>query len=75
MTTPTEVVSDGGWRRARGTPSLAEIYGSIRTRPTGSLWSKLTAFMGPGYLVAVGYMDPATGRPHSLAAPSSVTRC
>ena len=34
------------------------MFGTIATRPTGSLWSKLTAFLGPGYLVAVGYMDP-----------------
>ena len=25
---------------------------------SGPLWKKLTAFLGPGYLVAVGYMDP-----------------
>ncbi len=47
-----------GWRRARGTPSLAEVFGSIPTRTSGSMWRKLGAFMGPGYLVAVGYMDP-----------------
>jgi manganese transport protein len=47
-----------GWRRERGRPSLAEVYGSIATRPTGPLWKKLAAFLGPGYLVAVGYMDP-----------------
>ena len=47
-----------GWRRERGRPSLVEVYGSIRTRPTGSFWRKLVAFLGPGYLVAVGYMDP-----------------
>src|SRR5689334_2230594 len=47
-----------GWKRPRGTPSLAEVFGSIRTRPTGSFWRKLIAFLGPGYLVAVGYMDP-----------------
>ncbi|MBM3927184.1 MAG: divalent metal cation transporter, partial [Sphingomonadales bacterium] len=47
------------------TPSLAEVH---RTVPTHSLampfWRRLGAFMGPGYLVAVGYMDPgnwATG--------------
>ena len=34
------------------------MFGSIRTRPSGSTWRKLTAFLGPGYLVAVGYMDP-----------------
>ena len=34
------------------------MFGTIRTRPTGPLWKKLVAFLGPGYLVAVGYMDP-----------------
>lgn len=49
--------ADPGWRRARLTPSLAEVY---RTVPvTGkSWWRKVLAFAGPGYLVAVGYMDP-----------------
>src|SRR5205814_3979373 len=40
------------------THSLSEVFGTIAVRPTGSLWRKLTAFLGPGYLVAVGYMDP-----------------
>src|SRR5262245_28007011 len=57
-----DTVSNGmtetGWRRERGAPSLSEVFGSIRTRPTGSFWKKLAAFLGPGYLVAVGYMDP-----------------
>ena len=45
------------WRRARLTPSLAEVY---RTIPISgrSWWRKALAFAGPGYLVAVGYMDP-----------------
>ena len=47
-----------GWRREQAMPSLAEVFGSIRTRPTGPFWRKLLAFLGPGYLVAVGYMDP-----------------
>jgi manganese transport protein len=37
--------------------SLPEVHGSIPI-PTGSFWRKLFAFTGPGYLVAVGYMDP-----------------
>jgi manganese transport protein len=49
---------DAGWRRPRGEPSLSNVFGSIRTQATGSLWRKLVAFLGPGYLVAVGYMDP-----------------
>jgi manganese transport protein len=47
-----------GWRRERIRPPLAEVFGSIRTLPSGSFWRKLVAFMGPGYLIAVGYMDP-----------------
>jgi manganese transport protein len=47
-----------GWRRERGEPSLADMFGSVRTAKQGSFWSKLVAFLGPGYLVAVGYMDP-----------------
>jgi len=53
-----KIIGNRGWRRMRRDPSLAEVFGSIRTRPTGPLWRKLLAFMGPGYLVAVGYMDP-----------------
>jgi manganese transport protein len=50
-------VAELGWRRARAAPSLAEVY---RTVPvTGrTWWRKILAFAGPGYLVAVGYMDP-----------------
>src|SRR6186713_69013 len=55
---PSEPVVPGGWRTARQRPSLAEVFGTIATRPSGSFWRKLTAFLGPGYLVAVGYMDP-----------------
>lgn len=43
----------------KDTPSLAEVYRSIRVPAKGaSFWRKMMAFAGPGYLVAVGYMDP-----------------
>lgn len=46
-----------GWRRARHAPSLAEVHRSIDV--SGKGWfRKMLAFAGPGYLVAVGYMDP-----------------
>jgi manganese transport protein len=48
---------DAGWRRARVSPSLEEVYRSVPVG-TGSWLRKLLAFAGPGYLVAVGYMDP-----------------
>jgi manganese transport protein len=47
-----------GWRRASGLPSLPEAYRTIPILPGASVWRKLLAFAGPGYLVAVGYMDP-----------------
>jgi manganese transport protein len=54
----TDPAVPGGWRHARQRPSLAEVFGTIATKPTGSFWRKLVSFLGPGYLVAVGYMDP-----------------
>ena len=46
-----------GWRRARMAPSLAEVYRSVDVSK-GTWIRKMMAFAGPGYLVAVGYMDP-----------------
>src|SRR3954464_13015703 len=46
-----------GWRRARVEPSLADVYRSIPVGGNTRL-RKFFAFAGPGYLVAVGYMDP-----------------
>jgi manganese transport protein len=46
-----------GWRQPQTSLSLPEVHGSVPV-PTGSFWRKLFAFAGPGYLVAVGYMDP-----------------
>lgn len=54
---PPEEPSGGGWRRARVAPSLQEVYRSVPIRG-GGFFRKLLAFAGPGYLVAVGYMDP-----------------
>jgi manganese transport protein len=46
------------WRRPPGGVSLAEVHRSIVVPTTASFWRKLFAFSGPGFLVAVGYMDP-----------------
>src|SRR5512132_1089284 len=47
-----------GWRLPSSTLSLPEVHGSV-TIPIGAgFWRKMFAFAGPGYLVAVGYMDP-----------------
>jgi len=45
-------------------PSLAESHRSVPVAQSGSFFRRFLAFVGPGYLVAVGYMDPgnwATG--------------
>jgi len=47
-----------GWRTERNAPSLPEVHKSIAVPQTASIFKKLFAFAGPGYLVAVGYMDP-----------------
>ncbi|MEO8636302.1 MAG: Nramp family divalent metal transporter [Gemmatimonadales bacterium] len=46
------------WRRPRHTVSLPESHHSITIPPGLSAFRKLMAFAGPGYMVAVGYMDP-----------------
>ena len=46
------------WLRSRGEPSLADVFRSVSVAPSSSSWRKFLTFLGPGYLVAVGYMDP-----------------
>ena len=46
------------WRKARGEPSLLDVFRTISVAPGATPWRKFLAFFGPGYLVAVGYMDP-----------------
>lgn len=38
--------------------SLSEVHASVDTIKKKGFWKKLFAFMGPAYLVSVGYMDP-----------------
>ena len=47
-----------GWRLPSSTLSLPEVHGSVAIPENAGFWRKLFAFAGPGYLVAVGYMDP-----------------
>src|SRR3954465_7237579 len=48
----------GGWSRDRGEASLSDVNRSVAVRSSGPTWRRAAAFVGPGYLVAVGYMDP-----------------
>jgi len=47
-----------GWRRFGSLPSLPEVHRTIAISHSASWFRKILAFAGPGYLVAVGYMDP-----------------
>src|SRR5262245_2138182 len=48
----------GRWPIAPQSVSLPEVHGSIAIPHGAGFWRKMLAFAGPGYLVAVGYMDP-----------------
>ncbi len=50
--------AEAGWHSPSPAPSLPESHRSIAIPRQYSFWRKLLAFSGPGYLVAVGYMDP-----------------
>lgn len=48
-----------GWRTgAPTTKSLAEVNASVAVPTAGVWWRRLLAFVGPGYMISVGYMDP-----------------
>ena len=49
-------LSSSTWRKPRGDAALAEVHRSVAL-PIGT-WRRFAAFLGPGYMVAVGYMDP-----------------
>ncbi|MFC5699865.1 Nramp family divalent metal transporter [Cohnella faecalis] len=56
--TPLNTNTDRGWRNTRTQSSMPEVYRSMKIPKSGSTFRKFLAFAGPGYLVAVGYMDP-----------------
>ena len=58
ITEQAEKTPPSGWRNVQMTVSLPEVHGSIAVPHSAGFWRKLFAFAGPGYLVAVGYMDP-----------------
>jgi manganese transport protein len=49
----------GIWPQATGnSPSLGNMHASVAVPSGGHWWFRLLAFLGPGYMVSVGYMDP-----------------
>jgi manganese transport protein len=58
MATNLMSTEDRAWRLTAGSPSLPEIHSSLHVPKSATFLRKLLAFAGPGFLVAVGYMDP-----------------
>ena len=54
----TTTSTPDGWHSERKRPSLPESFRTISVPRGGPWWRKALAFAGPGYMVAVGYMDP-----------------
>lgn len=54
----TNASASGAWKQPVRKPSLSEVHGSISAPKGAPAWRRLLAFVGPGYMVAVGYMDP-----------------
>ena len=46
------------WRFPKTTDSLPEVFASIQVPVNGTPFRKFLAFVGPGLMVSVGYMDP-----------------
>jgi manganese transport protein len=53
-----EELPTAGWRNPVKIPSLPEVFRSIPVPKNATAWRRFWAFFGPGYLIAVGYMDP-----------------
>ncbi|MEX2461662.1 MAG: Nramp family divalent metal transporter [Paenibacillaceae bacterium] len=56
--TAVHLNENDGWKNSQKQPSLPESFSSVRIPKKGTWLRKFFAFAGPGYLVAVGYMDP-----------------
>ncbi|MGS0646815.1 Nramp family divalent metal transporter [Komagataeibacter melomenusus] len=60
---PPRPTRNTAWRFAKTSgpdqDSLPEVFASVQVPQAGASWlRRLLAFMGPGYMVSVGYMDP-----------------
>src|SRR5664279_5864667 len=57
-TAPPPNPAAAGWQQARSADSLPEVHRSIAVPVGAGFWRKVLAFSGPGFMVAVGYIDP-----------------
>jgi manganese transport protein len=53
-----DLTTTGKWRRAAGEASLMDVFRSVPVLQDAGFFKRALAFIGPGFLVSVGYMDP-----------------
>jgi manganese transport protein len=53
-----DLATTGKWRRAAGEASLMDVFRSVPVLQNAGFLKRALAFIGPGFLVSVGYMDP-----------------
>jgi manganese transport protein len=58
MANSKAISRESGWHSEPPRPSLSEVHRTLLVPASASFIRKLLAFAGPGFLVAVGYMDP-----------------
>jgi manganese transport protein len=50
--------TNSNWKKGRGEASLMDVFRTVPVLRSGSIFKRALAFLGPGFLVSVGYMDP-----------------
>ncbi|MGD1059802.1 MAG: Nramp family divalent metal transporter, partial [Solirubrobacteraceae bacterium] len=50
--------TDFQFQLAAPEPSLPEVHSSVSVSRSPIYWRRLLGFLGPGFLISVGYMDP-----------------
>jgi manganese transport protein len=55
---PDPMATQTADRIAQAQPSLPEVHSSVRISRSPHYWRRLLGFVGPGFLISVGYMDP-----------------
>jgi manganese transport protein len=53
-----DLTTTGKWQRAAGEASLMDVFRSVPVLQNAGFFKRAFAFVGPGFLVSVGYMDP-----------------
>src|ERR1035437_9947168 len=56
--TPKSILTHPVPDPAHELPSMPEVNASVRLSRSPAFWRRLAGFIGPGFMISVGYMDP-----------------